>query len=184
MIFGPKIDENESLTGEVCDRLAPGIRFVPPSSASAGHCYVYWSFFDHILHLLTFSTPRETMARRVVQKPKPTVTGEAIPPTTRQTGTKDSPILLLSDDENEGGGHTRRPLEVTAVPQKRYLGVSPSDAYTFKGQGSAYYMMIAMGYKPDSGLGPNLRGSANSRSVSGVSGACLSSPRESPTLAD
>ena len=124
------------------------------------------------------------MTRRVVQKPKPTVTVEAIPPTTRQTGTKDSPILLLSDDENEGGERNRSPLEVTAVPQKRYLGVSPSDTYTFKGQGSAYYMMIAMGYKPDSGLGPNLRGSANSRSLSAVSGACLSSPRESPTLAN
>jgi len=149
---------------------------LPPRS-----CYVHWLFSNHIHHFSTFSTPRETMARRAVQKHKPTVTSEAIPPTTRQTGTKDSPILLLSDDENEG---VHRPLEVTAVPQSRYLGVSSSDAYTFKGQGSAYYMMIAMGYKPDSGLGPNLRGSANSRSVSGVSGACLSSPRESPTLAN
>jgi len=178
MIFVPKLMRTRPLGG-VFDRLAL-IRPTLPRPPSTGHRYVHWLFPNHILHHLALSTPRESMARRAAQKPKPTVTGEVIPPTTHQTGTKDSPILLLSDEENEG---SVRPLDVTAVPQKRHLGVSPSDTHTSKGQGSAYYMMIAMGYKPDSGLGPNLRGSANSRSVSGVSGACLSSPRESPTLA-
>jgi len=120
------------------------------------------------------------MVHKAVQKPKPTVTYETISSTKLQTGTKESPIFLSSDDESEE--ESRRPSGVNAVPQKRYFGVSPSDAYTFKGRGSAYDMMIAMGYKPDRGLGPNLRGSATSRSTSGVSGACLFSPRKCAAL--
>jgi len=174
MIFGLKIDESEGVCTWPRKRV---IDYSPPK------LLVRQSLSNHILHPSTFSTLCETMVRREVQKPKPTVPSEAIPPTTLRMGTKESPILL-SSDESEGEGSTRRLLEVTAVPQKRYLGVSPSDVYTFKGQGSAYDMMIAMGYKPDSGLGPNLRGSANSRSVSGVSGACLFSLRKCPTLAD
>ena len=141
-----------------------------------------WSLHNHILHPLPFSTPCETMVRKVVQKPKRIVTDKAIPSTTPQTGTKDSPILLFSDDEGEGKERTRHPLETTAIPWKGYLGVSPSDAYAFRGQGCAYDMMIAMGYRPDNGLGPNLRGSADSRCVSGLSSTCLLSPRKHPTL--
>lgn len=119
------------------------------------------------------------MLRGAVKKPKPPAY-VAIPPTTQQAGTKESPILLLSDDENEQEGK-RPPLVVT---QKTYLGVSPSDPYTFEGHGSAYDIMIAMGYKPDRGLGQNLRGSATSRSMFGVSVACLFSVRKRPTVVD
>jgi len=124
------------------------------------------------------------MVRKVVQKLNHTVSHRAIPSTTFQMGTKESPILLLSDDESGGEETTHHPLEVNAVPQKIYFGVSPSGAYTFKGQGSAYNIMIAMGYKPDRGLGPNLRGSANSRCVFSIPGACLFSPRKRATPAD
>lgn len=123
------------------------------------------------------------MSRKTVQRPKRAFAGETILSTTPQAGTKEAPILLLSDDES-GEESTPRPLELSPVPQKRYLGVSSSDAYTFKGQGNAYDMMIAMGYKPNSGLGPNLRGSANSRYTSDVSGAYLFPPRKRATLAD
>jgi hypothetical protein len=116
------------------------------------------------------------MARKVVQIPKP-VARETIS-STKQTGTKESPILLLSDDESEGKENNRRPPVTTIAPQKRYLGMSPSDTYTFTGHGSAYDIMIAMGYKPDRGLGPNLRGSAASRSAYGVSVTFLFSPRK------
>lgn len=115
------------------------------------------------------------MVRKELQKLKPSLAHEAIP---LQTGTKESPILLLSDDESEGGESSSRSLGVNAVPQNRYLGVSPSDVYTFTGHGSAYDMMIAMGYKPDHGLGQNLRGPANSSQVSGVCFACLYLSRE------
>lgn len=121
------------------------------------------------------------MLRRVAKKPKPTSAHATIPSTTRQAGTKESPILLLSDDESEGKEDTRRPLATT---QKTYLGVSPSDPYTFRGHGSAYDIMIAMGYKPDRGLGLNLRGSATSCSPPSVSLVCLFSVRKRPTLAD
>lgn len=122
------------------------------------------------------------MARKVVQIPK-TVPREAIS-STKQTGTKDSPILLLSDDEIEGKENNRRSLTVAVAPQKAYLGVSPSDNYTFTGHGSAYDIMIAMGYKPDRGLGPTLRGSATSRSAYGVSVTCLFSARKHSTSID
>ena len=124
------------------------------------------------------------MVRKEVQKLKPTVTYEAIPSTKLQAGTKESPILLSSDDEGEREEGTRRPLGVNAAPQKKYFGMSPSGVYTFRGHGSAYDMMIAMGYKPDHGLGPNLRGPANSRYVSGIPVAYSSSPRECPALID
>lgn len=124
------------------------------------------------------------MSRKAVPRAKRAVTGGAIPSMTLQAGTKDCPILLLSDDEGKGEECTRRPLEPTPVPQKRYLGVSPFDAYTFKGQGIAHDMMIAMGYKPDSGLGPNLRGSANSRCMPGVSDAYLFPPRKCTAAVD
>lgn len=124
------------------------------------------------------------MVRKVDHKPKSTIAHEAIPPATLQTGTKESPILLSSDDESGGEEGAHRPFEVNAVPQKRYLGVSPSDAYTFRGHGSAYVMMLAMGYKPDRGLGPNLRGSANSRYVSSVAVACLFFFRKCAALVD
>ena len=124
------------------------------------------------------------MVRKTVQKIKPTVTHKAILPTKPQTGTKESPIFLSSDDESEGEESTHRPLGVNAVLQKRYFGMSPSGVYTFRGHGSAYDMMIAMGYKPDHGLGPNLRGSANSRQVSGISVVCSSSSRKCPALVD
>jgi hypothetical protein len=103
------------------------------------------------------------MVRKVVQTPKPTVINKTTLPMKPPTGTKESPILLSSDDEGEGEESTHRPLGVNAVPQRTYLGMSPSGVYTFRGHGSAYDMMIAMGYKPDHGLGPNLRGSANPR---------------------
>lgn len=122
------------------------------------------------------------MARKVVQIPK-TILREAIS-SRKQTGTKDSPILLLSDDESEGKENNRRPPIVAAAPQKTYLGVSPSDNYTFTGHGSAYDIMIAMGYKPDRGLGPALRGSATSRSAHGVSVTCLFSARKHSTFVD
>ena len=109
---------------------------------------------------------------------KPAATHEAIPPMKLQTGTKESPIFLSSDDESEGEESTCRPLGVNVVPQKRYFGMSPSGVYTFRGHGSAYDMMIAMGYKPDRGLGSNLRGSANSRYVSGTSVAYSPHSRE------
>lgn len=121
------------------------------------------------------------MLRRVAKKPKPTPAHATISPTTRQAGTKESPILLLSDDESEGKEDIRHSHATT---QKTYLGVSPSDPYIFRGHGSAYDIMIAMGYKPDCGLGLNLRGSATSCSVPGVSLAYLFSVRERPTLAD
>lgn len=126
------------------------------------------------------------MVRKAAQKPESesAAAREAISSTTLQTGTKELPILLSSDDESGGEESTRRPLGVNAVPQKRYLGVSPSDVYTFRGHGSAYDMMIVMGYKPDRGLGPNLRGSANPRLASGVSVACLFSSRKCATLVD
>lgn len=120
------------------------------------------------------------MSRKVAKKPGPTA-HMTVSPTTPQTGTKESPILLLSDDESEGEEDISHP---SAVKQKAYLGVSPSDPYTFRGHGSAYDIMIAMGYKPDRGLGTNLRGSATPCSASGVSFVCLSSVRERPTLAD
>jgi hypothetical protein len=101
------------------------------------------------------------MVRKAVQKLKPAVTNEGTSSMTLRTGTKESPILLSSDDESKDEESTRRSLGIAAAPQKRYLGVSPSDAYTFKGQGSAYDMMIVMGYKHGRGLGPDLRGSAN-----------------------
>ena len=124
------------------------------------------------------------MSRKAVQKPNRTVVGEAIPSTTLRAGTKESPILLSSDDESEREESTRRPLEPALASQKRHLGVSPSDAYTFRGQGIAYDMMIAMGYKPDSGLGPDLRGSANSRYMFGVSCAYLFPPRKISAAVD
>jgi len=124
------------------------------------------------------------MVCKAVQKLKPPVTHEAIPSTKLHAGTKESPILLSSDDESEGEDCIPRPLGVNAVPQKRYLGMSPSGVYTFRGHGSAYDMMIAMGYKPDHGLGPNLRGSANSRYVSGTSVAYSPSSRGRPALVD
>lgn len=98
------------------------------------------------------------MVRKAVQVPKLIVAHEAISSTTRRTGTKESPILLLSDDEGEGDENIFHPFVVNASPQKQYLGVSPSDAYTFTGHGSAHDIMIAMGYQPDRGLGPDLRG--------------------------
>jgi hypothetical protein len=157
MIFGPKIDKS----GSIC--AWPKMRVIGWRGSDLSHrspsCAL--SLSNPIVHLSSFSTPCETMVRKAVQKPKPIVAAEAITSTTLRTGTKESPILL-SSDESEGEESTRRPLGVTAVPQKRYFGVSPSDAYAFKGQGGAYDMMIAMGYKPDRGLGPNLRGSANS----------------------
>jgi hypothetical protein len=128
-----------------------------------------------------FLTSCDTMLRKTAKKPKHTAAHAMIPPTKRQTGTKESPILLLSDDDREEKEDTRRPLATT---QKTYLGVSPSDPYTFKGHGSAYDIMIAMGYKPNRGLGPNLRGSATFRSVPGVSFPCLFSVRERPSIAD
>lgn len=121
------------------------------------------------------------MLRKVVKKSKPPAAHAVIPPTTRQKGTKESPILLLSDDESEGEDENFRPLAAT---QKSYLGVSPSDPYSFKGHGSAYDIMIAMGYKPDRGLGPNLRGSATSPLRIWHVFVCLFSARERPALAD
>lgn len=128
----------------------------------------------HISRLLT-STPCMTMTRKEVQRLKPTLVHEATPP---QTGTKESPILLSSDDESEEEESSHRPLGVNAVPQNWHLGVSPSDVYTFTGHGSAYDMMIAMGYTPNSGLGKELRGSANSPYASRVCFACLYPSRD------
>ena len=121
------------------------------------------------------------MVRNASKKSSRTTPHAVTTPTTPQTGTKESPILLLSDDEREGEEDLCRPLTVT---QKTYLGVSPSDPHNLQGRGSAYDIMIAMGYEPGCGLGPNLRGSATSRSVSGVSVTCLFSVRNRPTLAD
>lgn len=121
------------------------------------------------------------MLRKVAKRPTLTAAHAATPPTIQQTGTKESPILLLSDDEREVEEDICRPLAAT---QKTHLGVSPSDPYTFKGHGSAYDIMIAMGYKPDRGLGPSLRGSTASHSISSVSVACLFSVRKRPTIAD
>lgn len=124
------------------------------------------------------------MVRKAVQLPKLTIAHEAISSTTRRTGTKESPILLLSDDEGEGDENTFHPFVVNGSLQKRYLGVSPSDTYTFTGHGGAYDIMIAMGYQPDRGLGPDLRGSATSRTTYGISVTCLLSVRKRSTPAD
>lgn len=180
MIFGLKIygERYLHLTEKACDRP------VRISSIPASVELPSLSSSNHILYLLTISTPCEAMVRKAVQKPKPVVAHEAIPSTTLQMGTKESPILLLSDDESEGGERAPRPLGVNAVPQKRYFGMSPSDVYTFRGHGSAYDMMIAMGYKPGHGLGLNLRGSANPRYLPGVSVACLFSSRKCAAIFD
>ena len=178
MIFGLKTDRmracRKSVRSTSKDQLHPTLRLSGRSHSNS----------NHIFHPFTFPTPCEAMVREAVQKSKSTVTHKAIPATTSQTGTKESPILLFSDDEGEGEESAHRPLGVNAAPQKMYLGVSPSDVYTFRGHGSAHDMMIVMGYKPDRGLGPNLRGSANSCYLSGVSLACLFSPRKCAALVD